>query len=225
MAKHDRCSTAPPEDRRLDTHASDNTRSLGRDLPRNADVITNQDDEAYTPAPTRNGFFRTRLLVHEPRGQRCLRADIAQRRKLLMPVSARRLRHRMRDDSLPTGRSDAERLQRSHRSRPELGSLDGTRATRRSEHGPREVAGSQAERLLEAMSRLPPDNTRPRPGVWEQSLERSVDASRVSGSDSRTAVGHSESRTRRASILRPGGAPRSSSASTRLDRRGSRAAR
>ena len=43
------------------------------DVPRDADVMTEQDLEAYTAALTRNGFFGPELLVHEPQGQRRLR--------------------------------------------------------------------------------------------------------------------------------------------------------
>ena len=51
------------------------------DLPRDADVLTEQDLEAYIAALTRNGFFGPELLVHEPQGQRRLCQARAERRQ------------------------------------------------------------------------------------------------------------------------------------------------
>ena len=56
------------------------------DLPRDADVLTEQDLEAYTAALTRNGFFGPDCLVHEQRSQRRLRQRAANGGRLAMPV-------------------------------------------------------------------------------------------------------------------------------------------
>ena len=73
------------------------------DLPRDADVLTEQDMEAYIAALTRNGFFGPELLVHESQAQRRLRQACAERRQArdAGAVPARPLRPDLRDRALP----------------------------------------------------------------------------------------------------------------------------
>ena len=85
------------------------------DLPRDERVITEEDEHRYAAALERNGFFRSRQLVHERRAQHRLRrtrqAELAPRHAGAVP--ARRLRLCLRDDRLAPRRADARQLRRT----------------------------------------------------------------------------------------------------------------
>ena len=104
---------AQPHRRRSARTAAGSAAAAFPDVPRDPDVITEQDMEAYTAALTRNGFFGPELLVHEPQGQRRLCQARAERRQAFdaRAVPARRLRHDLRDDALAARRADAAGLQ------------------------------------------------------------------------------------------------------------------
>ena len=115
------------------------------DVPRDPDVITEQDLEAYTAALTRNGFFGPNAwyMNHKANGQY---SKQARRRKLSMPVL---FLHGAYDTTCETVNSRfAEPMRgdctRSHRSRGEVGPLDGPGAAGRRERGLGEMAGGEA---------------------------------------------------------------------------------
>ena len=127
------------------------------DVPRDPDVITEQDMEAYTAALTRNGFFGpdSWYMNHKANGAYAKRAQNGGKLVDARAVPARRLRHDLRDDALAARRADAAGLQRSHRGRGELRPLDGagTAGGRQCRAG--EMAGDEAARLLEGLVMRP----------------------------------------------------------------------
>ena len=121
------------------------------DLPRDADVLTEEDLEAYAAALTRNGFFGPGLLVHEPRAQRRLRRSARRTAaSSTMPVL---FLHGAYDYTCETVDSRlAEPMRRDcaepHRGGRAVRPLDGAGEARRGERRPREMAGGPVSRVV-----------------------------------------------------------------------------
>ena len=119
------------------------------DLPRDADVLTEADMEAYTAALTRNGFFGpdSWYMNHKANGAYAQRATNGG--KLAMPVLFLHGAYDtdLRDHALPPRRTDAPRLRRPHRGRREVRPLDGAGEAGRGERRTGELAGDEAAGL------------------------------------------------------------------------------
>ena len=112
------------------------------DLPRDADVLTEADLDAYVAALTRNGFFGPDSWYMNHNGQRRLRPARAERRQLSMPVL---FLHGAYDYTCETMHSrlaePMRRMRRPHRGRGEVRPLDGAGEAGRRERRARQVAG------------------------------------------------------------------------------------
>ncbi len=120
------------------------------DLPRDGDVITEQDQETYIGGADEERLLRAGRLVHEQRAQWRLSRRSEERRQArdAGAVPARRLRHGLRDHDLAAGRADAPRLRGPHRGRGEVRPLDGAGETGRRECRARQMAGGEAAGVL-----------------------------------------------------------------------------
>ena len=141
------------------------------DVPRDGDVITEQDLEAYGAALTRNGFFgpNSWYMNHKANAEYARRSKAAQARDA-GAVPARRLRYDLRDRELALRRADAPGLHRPHRSRREIRPLDGAGAAGGRQRGPCRVAGDEAAGLLELGMTFPVANTPSRPPATPQAI-------------------------------------------------------
>ena len=119
------------------------------DLPRDPDLVTDEDLDAYAAGLARHGFFGPDSW-YERRRQRGLRGPGPRRGPVepARPVPARRVRLHVRDGPLPAGRADAAGLPAPHRGGGAVGALDGAGEAPRGERGAREVDRHEAARRL-----------------------------------------------------------------------------
>ena len=128
------------------------------DLPRDAAVLTEEDENRYVAALERNGFFgpdswymnAEANVAYAARAKANWRADDAG------PLPARRLRLCVRDDRFAAGRADAGELRQSHRSHGSLRPLDGAGEADARQRGARQMARGRVSGAVDIGLARPP---------------------------------------------------------------------
>ncbi len=120
------------------------------DFPRDPDVITEPDLEAYTAALTRNGFFGPDSWYMNHKANAAYAGRAPNGGRLAMPVLFLHGAYDVTCETMTSRLAEPMRgdCARPHRGRRALGPLDGAGAAGGGERGAGEMAGNQASRLL-----------------------------------------------------------------------------